>query len=216
MRIIAFTDIHGAVDRVEGILGKEKNFDVIVVGGDLTTFGTESEAEEAVLRLLAFDRPLFVVAGNMDPVPLEQTFVRLGVSANARGIVMEGVGFFGVSGAPVSPLHTPYEIEEEEILERAEKGWAEVQEARTRIFIPHAPPHNTRLDRLSSGSHVGSTAVRRFIELHQPEAAICGHIHEARGTDAIRRTHIINCGPAGKGCYCILTVDDGVTVELRG
>src|SRR5512135_2557090 len=82
MRIIAFTDIHGALDRVEGILGDEENFDVIVVGGDLTTFGTEPQGEEAVLRLLAFDRPLLVVAGNMDPVPLEQTFVRLGVSVN--------------------------------------------------------------------------------------------------------------------------------------
>ena len=48
-------------------------------------------------------------------------------------------------------------------------------------LICHAPPLNTDLDRIRTGLHAGSRAVRDFIEKHQPEYFFCGHIHEAEG-----------------------------------
>jgi len=42
--------------------------------------------------------------------------------------------------------------------------------------------------------HVGSTAVRTFIEKHQPLADFAGHIHEGQGTAKIGRTQIFNPG----------------------
>ena len=140
----------------------------------------------------------------------------MGVGINGRGMMLDQVGIFGVSASPMTPLHTPYEISEEEIALRAHSGWKDIQSARTTIFVPHAPPFNTKIDVLAGGKHVGSTAVRKFIEQHQPTVVVCGHIHEARGTDTLGTSTIVNCGPAGRGYYAIITLGKEALVELKG
>ncbi|MEK6566095.1 MAG: metallophosphoesterase, partial [Bacteroidota bacterium] len=216
MRIIAFTDIHGSYARVQEILAKEKTVDAVILGGDLTTVGTPKEAVEAIRLIQSHGKPLFVVAGNMDLPELDETFDKLQISINAKGRTLNEAGFFGVSGSPFTPMHTPYEIPEEEIKKRAESGWLEVQSARWKIFVPHAPPRDTKVDRIHAGMHVGSTAVRAFIEKYQPDVCVCGHIHEARGTDIIGKTQIVNCGPAGKGYYAVIELGEKIKVENRG
>jgi Icc-related predicted phosphoesterase len=57
------------------------------------------------------------------------------------------------------------------------------------IFLFHTPPYQTRLDRAALDGrmvdhapldvHVGSIAVRRFIEHRQPLLTLHGHIHES-------------------------------------
>jgi Icc-related predicted phosphoesterase len=57
------------------------------------------------------------------------------------------------------------------------------------VFMFHSPPHETRLDRAATDGkmvdhvpldlHVGSVAVRRFIEKRQPLLTLHGHIHES-------------------------------------
>jgi Icc-related predicted phosphoesterase len=48
------------------------------------------------------------------------------------------------------------------------------------LFVCHAPPHATNLDRMKGLSEpVGSRAVREFIETHQPVMTLHGHIHES-------------------------------------
>lgn len=216
MRILAFSDLHGAYDAVEKVLRQELAFDVVVIGGDLTTHGTPAEASVAVERFQQCGRPLVAVAGNMDPPQADSAFEGLGVSINARGIVIGDAGFFGVSASPFTPFQTPYEISEEEIRDRAEAGWADVRDARWKIFVPHAPPAHTALDRTFFGKHVGSTAVRAFIEKRRPDVVVCGHIHESRGMDMIGGTMMVNCGQAGKGYYAVVTLADQITVETRG
>ncbi|MBM4160103.1 MAG: YfcE family phosphodiesterase [Ignavibacteria bacterium] len=216
MRILAFTDIHGAYSKVIEILSREAPFDAIIIGGDLTTHGTPDEAEQAVKGFNRFDKPLLVVAGNMDPPPVEERLGRLGVDINAKGRLLDNVGFFGISGSPVTPMHTPYEISEEEIKKRANAGWRDVEPAAWKIFVPHAPPRDTKLDKIFLGKHVGSSAVREFVEQHQPDVVVCGHIHEARGIDSIGKTQMVNCGPAGRGHYAVIEVGEGINVTLRG
>lgn len=51
------------------------------------------------------------------------------------------------------------------------------------IYAIHCPPNNTNLDitspfAKSGGAHVGSMALRLFIEKHQPYLTLHGHIHE--------------------------------------
>jgi uncharacterized protein len=80
------------------------------------------------------------------------------------------------------------------------------------IFLFHAPPHGTKLDRadldgrMVDGApmdvHIGSIAVRRFIESRQPLATLHGHVHEAaRLTDAwmdrIERTCLFSAAHDG-------------------
>ena len=213
MKILAISDIHGDMEKAGQIIAREFPFDVIVVAGDLTTYGTTRDAEDALQQLLSYKKPVFAVAGNMDPPELENTFDVLGVSINGKGVIVDEVGVFGVSASPYSPLNTPYEISEEEILQRAEAGWQDVRTARWKIFVPHAPPLDTAADKLVSGKHVGSKSVRKFIQHRQPHVTICGHIHEARCQDRIGSTQIINCGPAGSGYYGMLTISSEVVVE---
>jgi Icc-related predicted phosphoesterase len=65
------------------------------------------------------------------------------------------------------------------------------------VFLFHSPPYRTALDRAALGGktvdhapldvHVGSIAIRRFIEARQPLATLHGHVHEsARLTGAWR------------------------------
>lgn len=216
MKLLAFTDIHGAYDRVDDVMRREKDFDGVVIGGDLTTRGADEEAAAVLDRLGRHGRPLFVVAGNMDAPSFDRLFEGLGVGINGRGLLLNDVGFFGVSGSPFTPMHTPYEISEEEIARRAERGYQEVRSARVTVFVPHAPPHKSALDALFLGRHVGSTAVREFIQKHQPDVVVCGHIHEARGIDRIGRSQIVNCGAAGAGSYAVITIDNTIHIDLKG
>ncbi len=216
MRILAFTDIHGSYDRVAGILSNERGFDVVLVGGDLTTHGTVIEAMTAIRRFQEFGKPLFVVAGNMDLPSFDELYDSLGVNINAYGAVLGEAGFFGIAGSPFTPMHTPYEISEEEIKRRADAGWRDIQTARWKVFVPHAPPYDTKLDKVLLGKHVGSTAVRTSVEEKQPVVLVCGHIHESRGLDTLGKTQMVNCGAAGRGHYACIELGETVTVEVRG
>ncbi|MBS1967596.1 MAG: metallophosphoesterase [Chloroflexi bacterium SZAS-1] len=85
--------------------------------------------------------------------------------------------------------------------------------ART-IYICHTPPANTPLDQMPRGRHVGSQALRAFIEQHTPFLTLHGHIHEApeqSGQYAIRlgTTWCINPGHrAGRLQAVTLDTDD--------
>ncbi len=80
------------------------------------------------------------------------------------------------------------------------------------IFLFHTPPYQTKLDRAALDGkmidhvpldvHVGSIAVRRFIEKRQPYLTLHGHVHEsARLTgswrDSIGRTHMFTAAHDG-------------------
>lgn len=67
------------------------------------------------------------------------------------------------------------------------------------IYVIHSPPFNTKLDIVTTKMHVGSRAVREFIEKEQPLLALHGHIHESPGMsgswkDKIGNTICINVG----------------------
>jgi Icc-related predicted phosphoesterase len=50
--------------------------------------------------------------------------------------------------------------------------------ART-IYVTHTPPYDTALDVGRKGRHLGSRALRAFIEQYQPPLTLHGHIHES-------------------------------------
>jgi len=81
------------------------------------------------------------------------------------------------------------------------------------VFLFHAPPYNTNLDRCALDGikvegipldpHVGSIAIHSFIETRQPILTLHGHIHEsARLTgmwrDRIGRTHLFSAAHDGE------------------
>ena len=46
------------------------------------------------------------------------------------------------------------------------------------VYVVHTPPEGTALDQVARGQHVGSMALRMFIEEEQPYLTLHGHIHE--------------------------------------
>ncbi len=214
MKIVYVVDVHenfAAVAKAVNVAGVP---DLLIVGGDITTAGTADEVAGAVEGWRPLATRLLAVAGNMDSPAIDVRLTSLGVALDGRGVVMGDVGFFGVSAGPKSPLHTPYEITEERIAGRIEAGFADVKNCRVKIFCPHAPPKDTACDRIHSGLHVGSMAMRAFVEREQPDLVLCGHIHESRGEDRIGRTRVVNPGPVSEGHYAVVEIGEKLTVKL--
>jgi len=214
VRIAYVVDVHGRFEAVANAVAATGPVDVLVVGGDITTFGTPDDAERAIESWRPLAPTLLAVAGNCDSASIDERLVELGVSVDGRAAIVDDVGFAGVSAAPLSPLDTPYELPDEELGARAALGLREIAECRVRVFCPHAPPHGTACDRLRSGEHVGSEALRALVEREQPHVVLCGHIHEARATDRLRGSQVANPGPAAAGHYALVDVGENVTVTL--
>jgi uncharacterized protein len=213
MNIVAISDIHAAYGTLEKILQQEKNADVILIAGDISTHGTAAEIRIAMEKTVAHGKQVLAISGNMDIPESDDELTAMGISINGRGVRIGDVGFFGVSAGPLSPLHTPYEIPEEEIALRIESGYTMIKDAPVKVFVPHAPPYQTKLDKIFLGTHVGSRSIRTWIDEHQPDIVVCGHIHESSGQDLLGKTKMINCGAAQLGFYARITVAEGITLE---
>ena len=214
MRIAYVVDVHDRFAAVGQALDETGPVDVLVVGGDLTTFGTPEDADRALELWRPLAPVLLAVAGNCDSPAIDERLVAAGVSLDGRGVVIDGVGLAGVSAAPYSPLDTPHEVPDDELGRRGAEALAELDGCRVRIFCPHAPPHGTACDRLRSGEHVGSPSLRALVEREQPDVVLCGHIHESRAVDELGGTRIVNPGPVAAGHYALVEVGDGVSVTL--
>jgi Icc-related predicted phosphoesterase len=84
---------------------------------------------------------------------------------------------------------------------------AERTPAAETLFVLHSPPRDTRCDVMAGGLHVGSRAIRRFVETHQPPLVLSGHIHESPRVsgawqDAVGRTIVVNPGQFGSPKLC--------------
>jgi Icc-related predicted phosphoesterase len=75
------------------------------------------------------------------------------------------------------------------------------------IYVLHSPPRDTRCDLIGARLHVGSRAIRAFIESRQPPLVLSGHIHESPRVsgawrDTIGRTVVVNPGQFGTVRLC--------------
>lgn len=214
MRIAYVVDVHDHPQAVPRALAESGSIDVLLVGGDITTFGTPDDVERAVELWRPLARHLFAVAGNCDSAAIDARLAELGVSIHGRGSAVDGVGFAGASGSPRTPLHTPYELPDDEFAHNAARGLAEIRDSRVRILCSHAPPHGTACDRLRTGEHVGSPALRELIEREQPDLVLCGHIHESRAMDDLGSTRVVNPGPVAAGHVALVEVGETISVVL--
>jgi Icc-related predicted phosphoesterase len=90
------------------------------------------------------------------------------------------------------------------------------------VFVSHCPPFDTPLDMLSNGAHVGSIAIRRFVETwgrrNKLVASLHGHIHESprvskRSHTLINNVLSINPGQEREFQYAVLDLPDGAGTE---
>jgi hypothetical protein len=206
MRVLAIADIHGTtLEKADSIADE---YDLVLIGGDITQFGHYDEARD-ILSDFIRGRTVCAVYGNCDYADVEDYLHDAGISVHGRLRDVGHCTVTGFSGAPKSPFDTPGEFEDEEI----GSGILDVASGCT-ILLTHAPPYKTTVDKAPVG-HVGSRSLYDYIRDKQPAVHICGHIHEAIGTDHIGSTLIVNPGPYFKDRYAHIEIDDEVTCELR-
>ena len=217
MDIIVISDIHGDVENLLLYLDKikELKFDIIVCPGDFTDvdvpkgFTQDDVARLIIKELKTLKKPLLCVPGNVDPQKIISILEEEGVSVHGKGGVVNNIGFYGFGGAK-TPFNTIIEPSEDELKVGLEGSWESVKDLKQLIQVTHNPPLNTRLDVVQSGIHVGSNAVRSFIEMKAPVVAISSHIHEARGIDRLKNTFLINSGKFSEGYFGIINIENNL------
>lgn len=157
-------------------------------------------------RQVALDR--FVVYGYsfVPPTPfLLKDWERYDVSRHVDpGCVSPEEGYRSV---PVPPMEARYATIKDD-LDRLAEG----DDLDRAVFLFHSPPYQTSLDRAALDGkridhvpldvHVGSIAIRRFIEQRQPWLCLHGHVHESARltgawTDRLGRTPLLSAAHDG-------------------
>jgi len=192
----------------------------IVLNGDLTNYGGIQHAKQVLDNILRLNRNVIAQIGNLDRPEINDYLENLGMNLHGQARLVDGkVCLVGVGGSNPTPFHTPSEFSETQLMAIGDEAFGQATEftelARklhgTRIpllFISHAPPFDTAIDRLHNGRPVGSHAVRRLIEKYRPDAVVCGHIHEAKGHDTLDGIPLYNPGMLRKGGYVKISIHD--------
>jgi uncharacterized protein len=210
MKIIAAGDIHLSTHFFKHV-GDTVAADLLILNGDLTNFGGVDDARKIIEAASSAAPSVVAQFGNLDQPEVNDFLEEAGSNLhNQARLIDEALCLIGVGGSNITPFSTPSEFSEKTLARCAEHGYRQAQELCSAanvlekktiplILVSHTPPLNTRVDRLASGRPVGSSAIREFISQRQPDLCICGHIHEAAGSDIIGRTPIYNPGMLGAG-----------------
>jgi uncharacterized protein len=155
---------------------------------------------------------VYVMTGNDDPPEMRELIAESSVVVDPEDKLIdlgEGISMISCGWSNRTPWDSPREMDEDDLDRHIEKLAADVPNPERSVFNLHVPPIRTAIDRapmlneslkpvVKGGSvlmeSVGSEAVRRVIERHQPMLSLHGHIHESRGAVKIGRTLCINPG----------------------
>ncbi|TKX86097.1 hypothetical protein EXE43_10190 [Halorubrum sp. SS5] len=182
MRIFAFSDWR--IQSIEGltdVLEQEKPIDLIVYAGDdVRRFQKNSRNVFSELAEQTRLGSVLAVLGNDDISGTGVLDARGVHNLHQKPAVDEDYVFFGqegaVEGGPGLLLYTEDEIETHLNQQYQEFG------TKIPILVTHVPP-NGILDiaQRFGQRHIGSTAVRGFVEKIAPIVTICGHCHQFGG-----------------------------------
>jgi Icc-related predicted phosphoesterase len=213
---IVVGDIHDDAALFTYIPELEKAAGVIVTG-DLTITGGVKKAETVLKTLQQGGKPVLAQFGNMDKPEVDIWLTEQGVNIHTRiRELTPEVAVFGAGASTQTPFNTPSEFPESTYEDWLRACWHQAEKYPHTALISHNPPKNTTCDVIPDNMHVGSVAVRTFLEQAQPDVCLCGHIHEARAVDLIGRTVVVNPGPLASGGYALLRLAEGrLTAELR-
>lgn len=227
MRLIGCGDIHMAPSNLAKIEDID-SADLLIINGDLTNYGKNREAKEVLDHILAVNPSVLAQVGNLDHFEINGYLEELDINLHGHARIFQGtVCLIGIGGSNPTPFATPTEFSERKLTELVEECFMQARELVAlaeplhnhripTILVSHTPPMKTRVDKISSGIHVGSSAIRSAIEQYQPDLCLCGHIHEAAGSDAIGKTPIFNPGMVSKGGYIEIHIEHStVTATLQ-
>ncbi len=219
LRILGLADLHDCTERLEDLKDISASCDIIVFCGDLHNGSSRERARPAVMALARLGSSVLIVPGNMDhrdTVP--ELWRKAGfVELHQSSFRYKEFGFFGLGGMiardprRLGDLNRYYH-RDEEVYSLLEKAYGEVSDAQRKILVVHQPPRGAQ-DLLYNGESSGSSELRRFVEDHQPDLVLCGHIHEDRGECQIGSTLVVNVGELRRGHGAVITLDEEIAVD---
>ncbi len=217
MRVLVLSDFHG---RAEAFLEaatrvKKVGAELIIICGDITNFGPAKKAQALLSPIIESNVQVLYVPGNCDLPSLLENKIEGAHSIHESCAKVDGLVFIGVGGAQSGPLNTPLEFPDPEISAILARGLSKCLSPERLVLVSHVPPFKTKVDLAFNGKHIGSQSVRRFVEDKKPLAVFCGHVHEARGSDNLSDTVILNPGPARHGYYAVADINDKVEVRFE-
>lgn len=214
MKIVGITDIHGRSRRAGQLSETIGKADLVLVAGDITNFGGRGEAQPIIRLLRRINHRIYAVPGNCDHPVVGAYLEEEGITLEGACALVEDCVLVGAGGSLSGPVRTPNEHREEDFERMLSRAASCAPDDKTMILVSHQPPRNTVNDLVRSGHHVGSDAVRRFIEENVPAVCLCGHIHEGVGIDRIGPTVTVNPGPFHRGRYAVVELEGGQLREV--
>jgi uncharacterized protein len=191
VRLLAFSDIHRDLDQARRIASMADDADVLVAAGD---FGSVHRGVEQLIDMLVVvETQTVLVPGNNETDDELRDACggwKPATVLHGAGVEIDGVSFWGLgAGIPTTPWPWSFDLSEEEA-EAALRSCPDDVD----VLVLHSPPKGF----LDGDRSLGSEALLRAIERVQPSVAVCGHIHECAGQEAlVGSTRLFNLGPAG-------------------
>jgi Icc-related predicted phosphoesterase len=213
---MVLSDLHGHREAFVNATkeAKQLEVDLFVLCGDITHFGHVQQAKPLFEPLFGLGVPVFYVFGNCDLSTFLSEPIENAQSLHGSCVKLGGYSFVGVGGAPSSYLKTPLEFPEQWLMDSLNRGFESCPPHGKLVVVSHVPPYNVKVDLAYMNKHIGSTSIRRFVDEHKPVAVLCGHVHEAAGTDHIGETLVVNSGPAKDGSYALVELGDSVSAVV--
>lgn len=202
MRLILFSDLHAdaAAARRLAAAALGANVSAIVSAGDTADDGVHVDAIYAAFRHAGV--PVLAVPGNHDRADGYLSAVYAGgwEDLHERVRVVEGWSLAGFG----SPVHEDRyagpdpEAQSEDPDLTAFLSRLDSIDPRRLIVVTHLPPFGTLAARDRRLIDRGSVQLRRWLEDHQPAAALCGHVHLREvAVDRVGETLVVNAGLHG-------------------
>ena len=206
MKILAFVDLHSKHGSPEYVdfytslkyvkelkaLAKKERPDVIICAGDASLF--ENHLEEIMERISKLGKKVLIIPGNHETDAVLKKICSFHDSLmflNKKAITIGGYTFVGFTGESF--------LKQDREMERFIKKIKPKIKGKKVVLVTHAPPYNTKLDRIGK-EHCGNKTISGFIQTNPNIIlCICGHIHEDAGKqDKLNNAILINPGPRGR------------------
>ena len=148
--------------------------------------------EQYAALFAALPTPAFLTYGNVDVPAYWPDYLQPGHRVLDGEVVdIDGLRFGFVGGGLISPMKTPYEIDEQSFADKVAALGA------VDVLCSHIPPAlpEVTYDVVARRFEIGSQALLEYVNEVQPRMVLHGHVHQpARSRVRIGRTEVVNVG----------------------
>jgi Icc-related predicted phosphoesterase len=187
MKIVAIADLQGQGPKINPKLIPAG--DLLLIAGDLTTWGKEEELKECNKWLGSLPHTHKVVIGGNHDSGLENGIGKK-IFTNATYLENELIEIEGVKiwGSPVNEMNNIFWFR---AFADNQKELCDLIPKDLDILLTHGGPYMV-LDKLINGEHVGSKYILEAVIRAKPKFHVFGHIHESYGKYEDKNTIYLN------------------------